>query len=161
MRAKFHQLVSKATLPSRIVGYGGFWLMAREAHIGTLAVKPEHRGRGIGELLLATMIERAVELGAEVMTLEVRVSNQVALNLYRKYGFTQVGLRRHYYSDNQEDALIMSAEPLTLPYFQARFRNLRARLSEELKASARLTVKSEITSGDGSEGETQARSGPL
>jgi len=156
--AKLRQLVSRASSPSSIVGYGGFWLMEREAHIGTIAVKPEYRGRGIGELLLATMIERAVELGAEVMTLEVRVSNHVAQKLYRKYGFLQTGLRRRYYSDNQEDALIMSTDSLISPYFQTKFRNLKTLLGEKLKASAKVAIKPEIISGDGSGGETQARS---
>ena len=151
---KLRQLVSRASFPTSIVGYGGFWLMEREAHIGTIAVKPEYRGRGIGELLLATMVEEAVELGAEVMTLEVRVSNHVAQKLYHKYGFAQVGLRRRYYSDNQEDALTMSTDPLTTPYFQTKFRDLKTLLREKLKASAGRAVRSEITSGDGSEGET-------
>lgn len=155
LRVKLRQLLSGPGSPSSIVGYSGFWLTATEGHISTLAVQPEHRERGIGELLLATMIERAVELGAEAMTLEVRVSNHVALKLYRKYGFAQVGLRPRYYSDNREDALIMGTDTLTSPHFQARFRNLRAALREKLRASAKLALRPEAIPGSNSKGEKQ------
>jgi len=117
---------------SPILGYGGFWLMAGEAHISTIAVQPNWRRRGIGELLLVTMLDRATELGAQIATLEVRVSNVVAQNLYFKYGFQQVGLRRHYYRDRDEDALIMSTERLTSVAFQSRFQALKRALREKL-----------------------------
>jgi len=115
-----------------ILGYGGFRLIAKEAHICTLAVRPSWRGLGIGELLLAIMLGKAVELGAEVATLEVRPSNIVAQNLYRKYGFELVGLRRFYYRDTGEDALLMSTERLTSATFQSRFRTLTRELKEKL-----------------------------
>jgi len=121
----------KAAGPAPIVGYGGFWLMAGEAHITTIAVRPELRRRGIGELLLVAMLDRATELGAEVATLEVRVSNIAAQTLYRKYGFRQVGLRRRYYSNN-EDALIMTTNRLTSAPFQRRFQGLKVALREKL-----------------------------
>jgi len=119
-----------------ILGYGGFWMMAGEAHISTIAVQPSWRRRGLGELLLAAMLDRAIELGAEIATLEVRVSNIVAQNLYRKYGFEQVGLRRRYYSDRGEDALIMTTERLTSVAFQGRFQRLKQALCEKLRARA-------------------------
>jgi len=118
-----------------ILGYGGFWLMAGEAHISTIAVQPNWRRRGIGELLLVAMLDRATELGAEIATLEVRVSNVTAQNLYHKYGFQQVGLRRRYYRDRDEDALIMSTERLTSATFQSHFRKLKQVLRERLTQS--------------------------
>jgi ribosomal-protein-alanine N-acetyltransferase len=91
----------------RIVGYAGVWLMVDEAHITTFAVLPEHRRRRIGERMLQRLFEIAEEMGAEWLTLEVRVSNIGAQRLYEKYGFRRSGVRRRYYSDNSEDALIM------------------------------------------------------
>jgi ribosomal-protein-alanine N-acetyltransferase len=115
-----------------ILGYGGFWLMAGEAHISTIAVQPSWRRLGIGELLLVAMLDRATELEADMATLEVRVSNVTAQNLYRKYGFRQVGLRRRYYRDSDEDALIMSTERLTSASFQSHFQQLKRVLREKL-----------------------------
>jgi len=91
----------------KIVGYAGLWLMVDEAHITTFAVLPEHRRRRIGERLLQRLFDIADEMGAEWLTLEVRVSNIGAQRLYEKYGFRRAGVRRRYYSDNNEDALIM------------------------------------------------------
>jgi ribosomal-protein-alanine N-acetyltransferase len=91
----------------KIVGYAGLWLMVDEAHITTFAVLPEHRRRRIGERLLQRLFDIAEEMGAEWLTLEVRVSNIGAQRLYEKYGFRRAGVRRRYYSDNNEDALIM------------------------------------------------------
>ena len=96
-------------------GYGGFWLLYDEAHISTLGVRPEWRGRGWGEWLLLTMLEEAHRLGARVATLEVRVSNMPAQSLYLKYRFEQVGRRKGYYADNREDALIMTTPALAAP----------------------------------------------
>ncbi|MEE8163560.1 MAG: ribosomal protein S18-alanine N-acetyltransferase [Anaerolineae bacterium] len=118
-----------------VLGYGGFWLMAGEAHISTIAVQPNWRRRGIGELLLVAMLDRATELGAEIATLEVRVSNVTARNLYHKYGFQQVGLQRRYYRDRDEDALIMSTERLTSATFQSHFQQLKQVLRERLTQS--------------------------
>jgi len=115
-----------------VLGYGGFWLRHGEAHISTIAVQPNWRRRGIGELLLVAMLDRATELGAERATLEVRVSNVTAQNLYYKYGFQQVGLRRHYYHDSDEDALSMSTGRLTSATFQSHFRQVKQALWEKL-----------------------------
>lgn len=115
-----------------ILGYGGFWLMAGEAHISTIAVRPDWRRRGIGELLLVAMLERAVELGADLATLEVRISNVAAQGLYQKYGFAKVGLRPRYYSDRGEDALIMTTKHLTSAAFQSAFQRLKAELRQKL-----------------------------
>ncbi len=124
----------RSLAPSPIVGYSGFWLMGDEAHVSTLAVKPGWRGRGLGELLLVTMLDRAVELGATTATLEVRVSNLVAQSLYRKYGFQKAGVRHRYYSNNSEDALIMTIGDLTGAAFQSQYQRLKEALNSKLRA---------------------------
>ncbi|HEY8477945.1 MAG TPA: ribosomal protein S18-alanine N-acetyltransferase [Chloroflexota bacterium] len=115
-----------------IVGYAGLWMMADEAHITTIAVSPRYRGRGVGELLLLALIDKAIALGARWVTLEVRVSNTVAQHLYRKYTFKEMGVRRRYYSDNGEDALIMWTEPLDSPTFREVLTRNRAALKRKL-----------------------------
>lgn len=104
-----------------IAGFVGIWILADEAHIINIAVRETYRHQGIGELLLISAIDVAKELKARIMTLEVRVSNLVAQNLYRKYNFTQVGQRRGYYTDNREDAFIMSTEDIVSTSFQTQF----------------------------------------
>lgn len=91
----------------RIVGYGGLWLILDEGHVTNIAVDPDFRGRKLGDKLLRSLMSMCVASGGRKMTLEVRVSNHVAQNLYRKYGFEKVGVRKGYYTDNREDALIM------------------------------------------------------
>ncbi|MFS8188123.1 ribosomal protein S18-alanine N-acetyltransferase [Rossellomorea marisflavi] len=91
----------------QIAGYCGVWIVVDEAHITNVAVLPSHRGKGYGELLMRKIMEMAIESGARVMTLEARVSNVPAQSLYRKLGFQDGGIRKRYYSDNQEDALVM------------------------------------------------------
>jgi len=108
-----------------VVGFAGFWIMADEAHIISIAVRETFRCQGIGELLLISVIDLATELNACIITLEVRVSNTVALSLYRKYDFTQVGVRRGYYTDNGEDAVLMTANNITSASFQARLQQLK------------------------------------
>jgi ribosomal-protein-alanine N-acetyltransferase len=97
---------------SRLAGFAGMWIMYDEAHITTIAVDPDYRGQGLGELLLVAMIDEALRRGATWITLEVRVSNDLAQRLYRKYGFIVQGTRRRYYSDNGEDAYIMWSRSL-------------------------------------------------
>jgi ribosomal-protein-alanine N-acetyltransferase len=115
-----------------IVGFAGLWLMVDEAHVTTIAVHPDHRHRGVGELMLAALIEHAYDIGARVVTLEVRVSNTVAQNLYRKYGFREAGIRRRYYSDNDEDALIMWTDAIHSLDYRGRFLYLRTELERRL-----------------------------
>ena len=107
-----------------LLGFAGLWLMVGEAHIVTLAVRDGQRRRGLGELLLIAAIEVAVANGQEVMTLEVRRSNEAAISLYEKYGFSRTGVRRRYY-ENHEDAVIMTTPPLGSATFQERYRLLR------------------------------------
>ncbi len=115
----------------RVLGYAGLWLWLDEAHISTIAVHPDWRGQGLGELLLVAMLERAMELKAAQCTLEVRVSNEVAQNLYKKYGFAYAGIRRHYYRDNGEDAYIMTVPALDAAYAR-RLAELKAALWQRL-----------------------------
>jgi len=91
----------------QVVGYGGLWVVADEAHINTLAVHPEWRRRNIGERLLQALLDKASALHASSATLEVRVSNLAAQRLYQKFGFVEVGRRKRYYRDG-EDALLMT-----------------------------------------------------
>lgn len=99
-------------LGQRVVGYGGMWIIIDEAHVTNVAVDPDFRGRKLGERLMCELIDRARGLGAKRMTLEVRVSNYVAQNLYAKLDFRGAGIRKGYYSDTGEDALIMWKDPL-------------------------------------------------
>jgi ribosomal-protein-alanine N-acetyltransferase len=96
----------------RLAGFAGMWIMYDEAHITTIGVDPDFRGQGLGELMLVAMIDESLRRGATWITLEVRVSNDVAQRLYRKYGFIVQGTRRRYYSDNGEDAYIMWSRSL-------------------------------------------------
>ena len=98
-----------------VVGFAGVWLMVDDAHVTTFGVHPEWRRQGIGRQLLLTLYELSVTLGARQMTLEVRVSNGAAQALYRSFGFEIVGRRPHYYTDDGEDALIMTTPALEDP----------------------------------------------
>ena len=95
-----------------VVGYVGVWLMVDEAHIVAIAVREAYRRRGLGELLLAEAIDLALHNAQEAVSLEVRRSNFSAQSLYEKYRFIKVGVRKRYYSDNHEDAVIMSTPPI-------------------------------------------------
>nr|WP_239454391.1 ribosomal protein S18-alanine N-acetyltransferase [Bacillus suaedaesalsae] len=90
-----------------IIGYCGLWVVLEDAHITNVAVLPEYRGRKLGEALMSQALELAKALGANHVSLEVRVSNEVAQRLYRKLGFQNGGIRKRYYTDNNEDALVM------------------------------------------------------
>jgi len=115
-----------------IVGFSGLWMMADEAHVTNLAVRQQYRGKGLGELLLLASIDLATELNASFLTLEVRASNLVAQSLYNKYGFMQMGVRRGYYLDNREDAIIMTTESISSESFREQVRQLRAALAQKL-----------------------------
>lgn len=101
-----------ARVGGEIVGYFGMWIILEEAHITNIAVHPSFRRQGIGESMLRFAFEKAKELGATRMTLEVRVSNIPAQTLYRKLGFEDRGIRRGYYTDTNEDAIIMWKDDL-------------------------------------------------
>jgi len=122
-----------ARLSASIVGYGGFWMIAGEAHVSTLAVSVDWRGRGLGAWLLWNLLERARQLGAFEATLEVRASNKVAQSLYAKFGFVKVGERRRYYQDNGEDAWIMTIQAFDGSAYRARLDTLEAVLRQQVR----------------------------
>jgi [ribosomal protein S18]-alanine N-acetyltransferase len=115
-------------MDGQVVAYAGVWLMVDEAHITTFAVHPAWRRRRIGERLLLTVLDLSLERHAREATLEVRLSNLPARRLYEKYGFRPVGLRPRYYTDDGEDALIMTTEPLASAAMRERLGRLRAAL---------------------------------
>ncbi len=108
-----------------VAGFAGIWVVTDEAHITNIAVRENHRRHGLGELLLISIVNLAAELNTRFLTLEVRVSNTAAQSLYRKYGFSQVGLRRGYYTDNREDGVLMSTQDTTEAPFQAQLQQLK------------------------------------
>jgi ribosomal-protein-alanine N-acetyltransferase len=120
-----------ARVDGEVVAYGGIWMMVDEAHVTTFAVLPEHRRGGIGSRLLLALMDLAVELAANVATLEVRISNVDARRLYERFGFRPVGVRPRYYSDNGEDALIMTTEELPSTGMRERLERLRAELAPD------------------------------
>jgi ribosomal-protein-alanine N-acetyltransferase len=127
-----HYVVARSD--DRVVGFAGIWLMVDEAHVTTFGVHPEHRRRGVGRRLLLRLAEMAIELGSARMTLEVRVSNTAAQALYLSFGFRVAGRRVSYYSDDGEDALVMTTPELSNPIMQASLtaERLRAARAETL-----------------------------
>lgn len=113
---------------NRIVAYGGIWVILEDSHVTTIAVAPEYRGRRFGEQLLLHLLDQAIDRSASWMTLEVRESNAAAQALYRKYGFTTVSTRKGYYSDNNENALVMWAGNLKSDIYKNRLHALRTSL---------------------------------
>lgn len=90
-----------------VIGFGGVWLILDEGHITNIAVHPEYRGIGTGDMLVEALIELCRLENIASMTLEVRKSNIIAQNLYKKHGFIEEGIRKNYYADTKEDAVIM------------------------------------------------------
>ena len=117
----------------KIFGFIGLWFIVGEIHITTIAICPSHRRKGLGELLLIGAFESAIRRGARFLTLEVRQSNKAALGLYRKYGIVEVGVRKNYYSETDEDALIMTTDDITSDVFQSNFCSLKRSLNEKLR----------------------------
>ncbi len=108
--AHYQVLVRRDAAGETLVGHTGFWLIADEVHVSTIAVHPDERGRGRGEWLLLNLLLEACRLAPLLVTLEVRTSNTTAQGLYRKYRFLEVGRRRRYYHDTGEDALLMTVD---------------------------------------------------
>ncbi len=133
----------------RILGLVGLWCMMGEGHIVTIAVRADERRQSIGEVLLLAALEAAREAGQDVVTLEYRLSNRPARALYDKYGFRQVGVRARYYSDNHEDAVLMSTPPLRSSAFRRllseRVADLRARWGENFPLAGYGDWSSEAT----------------
>jgi ribosomal-protein-alanine N-acetyltransferase len=138
-----HYLVVR--VGDRVVGYAGLWLMVDEAHVTTFAIHPSWRRRRLGERLLIALLDLAIERRASEATLEVRLSNLPARRLYEKFGFRPVGIRPRYYSDDNEDALIMTTERLDSPAMVERIGRLREGLESAPDPSAE---PSPIPTGD-------------
>jgi ribosomal-protein-alanine N-acetyltransferase len=119
-----------ARTDDEVVGFAGLWVMVDEAHVTTFAVEPRWRRRGVGERLLLALLDIAQARRAREATLEVRLSNVPARRLYEKFGFRPVGIRPRYYSDNGEDALIMTTDPLGDAALQERLAGIRASLDD-------------------------------
>ncbi len=115
-----------------IAGFAGMWQLYDEAHVTTIGVDVPYRGRGLGEALLLRLLDEAIRRGANMMTLEVRISNEGAIRLYEKYGFSVHGVRPRYYSDNGEDAYLMWSPPLRDDAFLGLVEELRRAIVERL-----------------------------
>src|SRR5699024_5156658 len=94
-------------LDGKIVGYAGAWIVYEDAQITNIAIRPEYRGKKLGEKLFQFMMQLAMNEGAVRLSLEVRISNIVAQRMYRKFGLVPAGIRKSYYTDNNEDAIVM------------------------------------------------------
>ena len=124
-----------------IVGFAGLWIMADEAHIINIAVREPYQQQGLGELLIISAIDLARKLKSKTVTLEVRASNTAAQALYHKYGFNEVGLRRNYYVDKKEDAILMSTEDINSALFQSQFQRLKQAHSKKLGIARHWSVR--------------------
>jgi len=122
---------------AEVVAYGGIWVILDDAHITTIAVHPERRGRRYGEQLLVHMLHESIARGASWITLEARESNEIAHNLYRKYGFATIATRRAYYSDNGENAVVMWAGNLRGDLYSRRLAALENALGDALSSEVR------------------------
>jgi len=143
LRLRFNHHSDKEPPPAReyILGFAGLWLMAGEAHITNIAVRESYRRQGLGELLLISLIELALKLGAHLVTLEVRASNTAAQSLYAKYSFAEMGLRRGYYTDNREDGVLMTLENVTSVPVRNNLQRLKREHSRRWGMTARIALQ--------------------
>jgi [ribosomal protein S18]-alanine N-acetyltransferase len=119
-----------ARLAGEVVGYAGMMYMVDEAHVTNIAVDPTYHGRKVGSRLLLTVITEAIARGAEIISLEVRVSNLIAQNMYVKFGFSVAGTRKGYYIETNEDAYVMVVEDARATDYRLRLASIRAELDE-------------------------------
>ena len=127
-RSTRYYLVAKAH--RRVVGYAGLMVFGDEAHVTNIAVDPDHHRRKVAARLLFALVTEAHRRGASACTLEVRVTNHAAQALYHQFGFAPVGIRKNYYAETGEDALIMWAEGLQTTSYTARLAELAQRVPE-------------------------------
>jgi ribosomal-protein-alanine N-acetyltransferase len=122
-------------VPSGLAGMGCFWEILEEAHITILAIAPSYQRQGFGGALLIALLTAACNRGLERATLEVRGSNSAAISLYEKFGFKKAGVRRRYYQDTGEDALILWRGDLQTPQFQQNLSQWHIQVSQRLNHS--------------------------
>lgn len=115
-----------AKVGRHVVGYGGLMMSETDGHITTVAVDPRWQGREIGKRIMLVLSREAIARGATALTLEVRTTNTVAQALYRQFGFAPVGIRRNYYQETNEDALVMWAEGVDTPGYRRRLARIEA-----------------------------------
>ena len=116
----------------KLIGFTGSWQIIDEAHITTIAVKSEYKRKKIGEALLQTLFNECYKNKIKYVTLEVRVSNEAAINLYKKYNFKSLGVRKGYYQNNGEDALIMWTENIFWDKFKEKYQENTNKLKESI-----------------------------
>lgn len=119
-----------ARLQGDVIGYAGMMFTGMEAHITNIAVDPTLHGRKVGSRLLLTLITEAIARGASLVSLEVRVSNLAAQSMYAKFGFHVAGMRRGYYIETREDALVMEVSDVLSNEYRTTLQRLRAELEE-------------------------------
>jgi ribosomal-protein-alanine N-acetyltransferase len=124
-------LVAKIT--KEVVGYGGIMCYGDEAHVTTIAVDPAHHRKKIGTRLLYDLVQEAIRLGAQAVSLEVRVSNWGAQRLYSQYGFRPVGIRKNYYQETGEDAVVMWADNIRTPDYREQLERIISRAPEGIR----------------------------
>jgi ribosomal-protein-alanine N-acetyltransferase len=125
-----------ARLGKDVAGYGGIMSYGEEAHVTTIAVDPQHHRRKIGTRLLFELIQEGIRMGAQAISLEVRVSNWGAQRLYGRFGFRPVGIRKGYYQETGEDALVMWADEVRTPAYRTQLKRIMAGVP-----AARLTSR--------------------
>jgi len=126
-----------AWIGADIVGFAGLMLVDDEAHVNNIAVDPRWQRRGLGSLILLDMTRVALELGSRHLTLEVRVGNEPALALYRRFGMAPVGVRPNYYPETREDALVMWVRDIDSEIYARRLDAIEASLPEDLALTSR------------------------
>jgi len=119
-----------------IVGYAGMMYTGSEAHVTNIAVDPAWQGYKIGTRLLLTIVTEAIARGTQTVSLEVRVSNSIAQSMYEKFGFSVAGVRRGYYIETNEDALVMVVEGALSTAYRLRLQGIRAELDRRIESEA-------------------------
>lgn len=152
-----------ARVGARVVGYAGLLMIADDGHVATVGVDPAWQGHGIGRVLLGELVAGALALGANQLTLEVRMSNLVAQHLYQSFGFVPAGARKGYYADDGEDALVMWAHDIRSAEARERFRALAARPSPIVQrageAETDIDIEAETGAAPGTGGVADADTG--
>lgn len=142
LKHRDHRVYVVARSGSSVVGYAGTMLIGPDAHVTTIAVDPAWHRRGIATRMLALVCREAVAMGAEQVTLEVRMSNRGAQRLYQAFGFAPAGVRKNYYAETNEDALIMWAHDVATPAYGERLLGLEAQASASVRIDGFSTAAS-------------------